>query len=720
MMLVLLICPVPSFSGVVPGSCDAELVPFETVNSADALEGKVTAEVQPLLSLTFENERQMRRILSDLRGDIVVKERNRNRVTAIVSKDRIPFLEDLDVECEILNRDYRELTRWVRETPERGHYHSYSELGSLLTGLAEDYPHIAVLDTLGWSVDGRAIFCMTVSDNPGSIEQEPGVRMTGNIHGNEYIAEEVPLYFLQYLLENYDIDPEVTDLVDNRRIMIVPMLNPDGHERNSRYNSNGIDLNRDYGYMWNEGYTSPAPFSQPETQAVRTIMEPGWSVLSIDYHSGTEGVLRPWAYHTDATADDDNFVHLSSEYGSMAGYPIGQWWYFLYESHGPTQDFGYGSLGELCFTIELSYSYAPPENQIDQICEDNLPAQMWFVEQAGCGIFGEVTDSVSEKPLDAMITIEEIGWPVYTESTTGFFGRFLLPGTYTVRVSANRHQTKIIEGVEVKSGEPTLLRISLERDHTHTFARQVALCKVADPYNAHNNHSLTPWAFEEPDEICISIGAGGWIVFDFGEDAPIIDGAGDDFTVHSTPSSTEGFTAYVSDSWDGDWSSLGSGNGTTAYDLNASWFEKARYVKIVDDGDGDPNDPEAGYDIDAISVSHAHSPVLLQLIPGETSVVPGDSLTFSARLINQTSSQQKLYGGAGVLLPKGKPYEGNPVLGPVQFTLPPEQTVTRTFSILVPASAPQGEYVLVGRIQRGDGPAVDQDSFPFHVSTQIR
>ncbi len=37
----------------------------------------------------------------------------------------------------------------------------------------------------------------------------------------------------------------------------------------TRYNANGVDLNRDYGYMWGGEGGSPGPFSQPETQAIR-------------------------------------------------------------------------------------------------------------------------------------------------------------------------------------------------------------------------------------------------------------------------------------------------------------------------------------------------------------------------------------------------------------------------------------------------------------------
>jgi carboxypeptidase D len=482
-------------------------------------------DTEALATIRFDDEQQFRDEIAQLKGNITVKRAFSDRIEVIATQEYLDLLESMGYDVEVHLDDYREATRWIHDNRGKGHYHSHSELTGVLIDLSELYSHIAVLDTLGWSVENREILCMTISDNPGEMEPEPGVRIHGNVHGNEYIGCEVSLYLLRYLLENYDLDPYVTDLVNNRRIMIVPMVNPDGHEHNQRYNRNGVDLNRDFGYCWNEGYTSPGAFSQPETQAVRTIMEPGWNVFSIDYHSGTEGVLRPWAFHPDETVDMDNFIHVSGEYGSRSSYDTGQWWYFLYESHGPTQDFGYGSLGELSFTVEISYSYAPPEPQIEAYCERNLPAQLWFLEEAGKGLWGVVTDEVSQLPVEAKIDIEEVGWPVYTESTTGVFGRYLLPGTYTVRVSANRHETKIIENVEIVDGDPTFIQVSLGR-RIAAHARQVSTCKIADPNNQHRNHTLTSWALGEPDGESLSMGKGGWIVFDMGEDTPVIDGSG--------------------------------------------------------------------------------------------------------------------------------------------------------------------------------------------------
>ncbi len=102
----------------------------------------------------------------------------------------------------------------------------------------------------------------------------------GNHHARELMSVDVPLKFAEYLLTNYGIIPEVTDMVDSREIYIAPMINPDGHvyveqnhtgdsdywwRKNRRDNldsSFGVDLNRNYGYQWGFDDVGSSPGSE--------------------------------------------------------------------------------------------------------------------------------------------------------------------------------------------------------------------------------------------------------------------------------------------------------------------------------------------------------------------------------------------------------------------------------------------------------------------------
>src|SRR5439155_3958992 len=113
------------------------------------------------------------------------------------------------------------------------------------------------------------------------------------------------------LLTRYGSDPFATSLLDHRQIYVVPLVNPDGYKvnedayaasgglsfgfwrKNTRDNdgngmfdadSDGVDINRNYGYQWGlndegsspdvtaDNYRGPGPFSEPETQVERAIV----------------------------------------------------------------------------------------------------------------------------------------------------------------------------------------------------------------------------------------------------------------------------------------------------------------------------------------------------------------------------------------------------------------------------------------------------------------
>jgi carboxypeptidase D len=89
--------------------------------------------------------------------------------------------------------------------------------------LSENYSNISKLYSIGKSVEGRDLWVMEISDNPGEHEVlEPEFKLVANMHGNEVKGRVVAVKYIQHLLENYGIDPSITTLVETHRIHIMP------------------------------------------------------------------------------------------------------------------------------------------------------------------------------------------------------------------------------------------------------------------------------------------------------------------------------------------------------------------------------------------------------------------------------------------------------------------------------------------------------------------
>ena len=119
---------------------------------------------------------------------------------------------------------------------------------------------------LGQSIEGRDIWAFKVSDNPNDNENEPEVLYTSLIHAREPLSMMNLFYFVQKLVEGYNVDEELTYLVNNREMWFIPVVNPDGYvfneliepfgggmHRKNRKDTNcgngtmrGVDLNRNF------------------------------------------------------------------------------------------------------------------------------------------------------------------------------------------------------------------------------------------------------------------------------------------------------------------------------------------------------------------------------------------------------------------------------------------------------------------------------------------
>ena len=204
-------------------------------------------------------------------------------------------------------------------------YHDYYSTVQKLRGFNRMFPNLVDLFSIGKSVSGRDIWCMRLT-NEGNKSVKLSCLIDGCIHGCEWEAGEAPLYLAEYLLINFGKNATVSSILNTTEVYIVPLVNPDGRENDERWNANGIDLNRnfdvDFGRL--RGHVLPLgkifgrikipvvsvpllglwftncgryPFSEPETQAMRGLMENLAShnfSFYVNCHTAMHMVITPW------------------------------------------------------------------------------------------------------------------------------------------------------------------------------------------------------------------------------------------------------------------------------------------------------------------------------------------------------------------------------------------------------------------------------------------
>ncbi len=566
------------------------------------------------------------------KNKLSIVDKTEHSVTLYIKNNQYNLLKARGFQIEVLIPD---IQRYVEErikpqtkldTSLTMHYHDYNQIIYLMDSVAAAHPNIVKLDTIGYSVQGRLLLAAKVSDNPDIKEDEAEVRIVGCHHGNEWPSAEIPLFLLAYLSENYGTDAYITQLINNREIWILPMVNPDGHEAHTRENANGIDLNRNYGYMWTGAGGDTEPYGQPETDAMYRWSQRENFTMGLTYHTYHPAVNYIWNYSPDHIPDSALIVTYAQIYGDSTAANGDPYWvtegYAWYQTYGDLNDYSMGIDGINDVTIELCHEFVPPETQLDTTWRINRGAILAFIQKAGQGIHGYVIDSTTSDTIkEAVIYSVERDWPVFTDRETGDYFLPTLPGTYTIKVWANGYNVKTISGITVQEDSAIKLDVYLTPGGGYYIYKLVAAHIDTESTPVIKPH--IPSILGAPDGDFVSLNGHGWVIVDMGETTPVT-GA---FTVYEGDDGypNESFKVYGSNSYKGPWTYIGEGSGTTTFNITGTGLTTARYLKIEDTGNNPSQNAIAGFDLDAVENLRQDAPIV---------AFAGDSIIDTSGIIN--------------------------------------------------------------------------------------
>ena len=302
-----------------------------------------------------------------------------------------------------------------------GGYLTLAEVEAELDSMRRAYPSLITFrEAIGVTAENRTIWGVRITRNPDIDEAEPRALFTALHHAREPGGMMTLLYTMWYLLEQYGINDDVTDILDHRELTFVPVVNPDGYvhnetiapggggmwRKNRRDNgdgSYGVDLNRNYGYQWgadNTGssplssrdtYRGPAAFSEPETRALRDLCVARGFALAVNFHSYANALLYPWGWSAMMPPDSAIYRRLAGMMTSHSYYDFGTSVATIgYETNGDSDDWMYGDVGTkprtFAMTVEvggLEDGFWPVPSRIVPIAEENLETNLMAARLAG-------------------------------------------------------------------------------------------------------------------------------------------------------------------------------------------------------------------------------------------------------------------------------------------------------------------------------------------------
>nr|XP_020509589.1 carboxypeptidase B2 [Labrus bergylta] len=287
-------------------------------------------------------------------------------------------------------------------------YHSLEDIYYWINRTTQE--NLARVKTIliGSSSEKRPLYVLKLSLNDRADKKAMWIDC--GIHAREWISPAFCLWFVQHSLAFYDVNQDITDILDNMDIYILPVLNPDGYSytwthytnrmwrknRSASMNSDciGVDLNRNFDANWctegsspnpcTEIYCGAFPESEPETHAVAEFLRSHKDTIQlyVSIHSYSQMLLFPYSYTVEEAENHNELLEIAKEATEKirryyrSNYRYGSGAKTIYLAPGGSDDWAYNLGIKYSFTFELQdrghYGFLLPPSHIPKACNEAL------------------------------------------------------------------------------------------------------------------------------------------------------------------------------------------------------------------------------------------------------------------------------------------------------------------------------------------------------------
>lgn len=321
----------------------------------------------------------------------------------------------------------------VIESGSIGGFFSSEEIFGIFDALQAKNPRFVKRQVIGQTFEGRKIPAYTLSSSfeAGVNHQKSKVLFTGAHHARELLTPTICLkIFLEavYSLRRKETGEEYWRF---NEVIIVPVVNIDSHRaitdsfgtsdwenaKWKRKNMNsehcpqgqtGVDLNRNYGYHFGEDaedldpcaetFRGPTAFSEPETSAIRDLVEKQGGLISsaMNFHSYGNIWIHPFNYMKATRAFPERFSQSVQRFYSDFGEEVAKVSAAMYgnaiktvqyATDGEASDWMLGEHGIVAFSPELgsqnplAQSFFIPKNLINEVIHENFSVIRLFLQK---------------------------------------------------------------------------------------------------------------------------------------------------------------------------------------------------------------------------------------------------------------------------------------------------------------------------------------------------